>query len=129
LVLPISGQLDPGAATNATNYELMSAMGLPIGIAQADYNSANDTVTVHLKRRLDLHRSYELTVIGTGLGGLAGASGLLLDGAGSGSPGSDYATSITGGNLVLPKSKRADLRQDQAKAKLSLVDRRRTRAR
>jgi streptogramin lyase len=123
LVLKFSGPLVAKAAMNSANYELMSARGLPIGIAGASYDATNDTVTLHLKRKLDLHRVYELTVNGTAPSGLAGTSGLFLDGADNGSPGSDYATSITGSNLVQTKANDADPRQDRAKAHVSRVDR------
>ncbi len=129
LVLSFSGPLVASTATNPANYELMSAMGLPIGIAQASYDATDDTVTLRLKRKLNLHRVYELTVIGTAPGGLAGTSGLFLDGAGNGSPGSDYTTSITSRDLVLLKVNDADLRQNRAKPDDSRADRLQTRPR
>ncbi len=131
LVLTFSGQLNAGSATNPVNYELISAMGLPISIEQADYNTSGGsfTVTLHLERRLNLHRFYELTVIGTGPSGLAGASGLLLDGAGNGSPGSDYVTSVTGRDLVKTNAIGAELREDRAMARVSQIARLRVRQR
>jgi hypothetical protein len=82
-----------------------------------------------LERMLNLHRFYELTVIGTGPSGLAGASGLLLDGAGDGSPGSDYVTSITGRDLVKTNAIGAELREDRAMARVSQIARLRLRQR
>ncbi len=111
LVLGFSEQLVASVATNSANYLLMSAMGLPIKIASASYDSTDNTVMLRLKKKPNLHRVYELTVIGTAPGGLVGTSGLFLDGASNGSPGSDYATSITGRDLVLLKANDADPRQ------------------
>jgi hypothetical protein len=126
LVLTFSTQLDATAAMNPANYRLVSAIGLPIGISKASYNATSDTVTLRLKRKLSLHRVYELTVTGTGPAGLIGTSGLFLDGAGDGSPGSDYATSITGGDLVAPKTRETNPRQNRVKEAVSRVERTRT---
>ncbi len=108
LVVNFSGPLDPRSATNVDNYKLMSAEGPPIKVEQAAYNATDDTVTLYPSRRLNLHRFYELTVIGTGPGGVAGSTGLLLDGAADGSPGTDYSASITGRNLVFNKAEEAE---------------------
>jgi hypothetical protein len=48
-----------------------------------------------------MHRTYHVTVIGTGAGGVADVRGVLLDGAGDGQAGSDFVTTLTRSNLVL----------------------------
>ena len=51
-------------------------------------------------KRLDLHRTYRLTVSGTGTTALIDAQGKALDGKGSGRPGSNYVTTVTIANRV-----------------------------
>ena len=49
--------------------------------------------------RINIHQTYRLTINGTIYLGMP-IPGRLLDGAGTGQPGSDYVTSITWGNLA-----------------------------
>jgi hypothetical protein len=58
------------------------------------YDPAAQTVALTLARRINLHRGARLTVTGTGLDGVATASGILLDGRGTGQPGSDYVATV-----------------------------------
>jgi hypothetical protein len=53
---------------------------------------------LHPVQRLDLHRLYTLTVVGTGV---RGSTGIFLDGAAMGHPGSDYVTTVDAGDLVI----------------------------
>jgi large repetitive protein len=59
-------------------------------------------VTLTPSQRLDVHRAYTLTAIGTGAGAITGSDGLALDGAGNGRPGSDFTTSVTWTALTAP---------------------------
>jgi hypothetical protein len=94
LVLSFSATLDPTTAQDVRNYQLVQlTLGPPgrvIPIASATYDPATNTVTLRFSERLALHTRYRLTVNGSTPGGVTGASGLLIDGAGTGSPGSNY---------------------------------------
>ena len=61
---------------------------------------ASNTVTLRPKTRINLHHTYQLTVIGTGATGVTDSHGLLLDGANNGAPGSNYTASLTWRNVV-----------------------------
>ena len=74
----------------------------PIPLVAARYNPAADAVTLAPSRRLPLRGTYQLTVVGTPPGGLTDASGVFLDGAGNGQPGSNFVTIINHSSLVLP---------------------------
>ena len=56
----------------------------------AVYNPNTNTVTLHPVHRLYLFRSYKLVVNGMPPDGLASPSGVLLDGQGTGVPGTNY---------------------------------------
>jgi uncharacterized repeat protein (TIGR01451 family) len=94
-VLTFSSALAPTLAQDVQNYDLRPIspkghLGGRIRIAAAVYNSLANTVTLHLATRLNLHARYKLVVNGMAPSGLAGPSGVLLDGLGNGKPGSDY---------------------------------------
>jgi hypothetical protein len=94
-VLTFSSALDPTRARDRHNYTLRSVgpkghVGERIPIVAAVYNPLADTVTLHPVHRLYLFRSYKLVVNGMPPAGLAGPTGVLLDGLGNGIPGSDY---------------------------------------
>ena len=101
LVIGFNGPLDPGSAGNAANYWITDPHGDPIGVGLAFYNPAAGTVTLYPVSQLDLHRRYTLTIVGTGPGGGSGLGGVLLDGAGTGRPGSNYVTDVDAANLVV----------------------------
>jgi hypothetical protein len=82
------------------NYQILGPGGQRITVVSAVYDSATDTVTLVPAERLNIHRRYRLTVNGTAPAGLTNPSGVLLDGAGNGQPGSDHVTSITSRNLA-----------------------------
>ena len=94
-VLTFSSALDPARAQDAHNYTLRPVgphghVGARIRIVAAVYNPLTHTVTLHPATRLYLFRRYKLVVNGMPPAGLAGPSGVLLDGLGNGIPGSDY---------------------------------------
>src|SRR4051812_7439877 len=72
-----------------------------IRVGAAVYNPAPHTVTLYPVSRLDLHKRYTLTVIGTGAGGVKGVAGNLLDGAGNGRAGSNYVVTVDASDLVV----------------------------
>ena len=94
-VLTFSSALDPTRAQDTQNYTLTPIgpsghLGRRIRIAAAVYNPLANTVTLHPANRLYLYGRYKLVVNGMPPAGLAGPSGILLDGLGNGIPGSDY---------------------------------------
>jgi uncharacterized repeat protein (TIGR01451 family) len=95
-VLTFDKPLDPGPADNLANYRLVVAGGSQraIRIKEAVYDTVSSTVTLRLARRLNLHRRYRLTVVGTGPSGVTDTDGNRLDGANSGEPGSNFVTII-----------------------------------
>jgi len=108
LVLSFSGPLDPARAEDVANYTLVGPVGgrgrggHPIAIASAIYDPSARTVTLLPIRGMNVHYRYGLTIHGTGPLGVAGATGSLLDGAGTGRPGSDYTASFGRESLAGP---------------------------
>ncbi len=107
LTLAFSGPLDLASAQDAANYHiaLLNRFGRPlpghtIPVREAIYDPATFSVTLVPAQRLDVHYRYELTVNGTTSTGVRGASGLLIDGAGTGQPGSDYTAVIDRSTLA-----------------------------
>jgi hypothetical protein len=102
LVLSFSKPLDPASATNLKNYALIrvgpegraTPRPRPILVKSAVYDPTSQAVTLKPEHRLNLHLYYRLTVTGTAPGGVAGSDGVLLDGANTGSPGSDYVAVV-----------------------------------
>src|SRR5262249_22247930 len=72
-----------------------------IPISSAVYDPTSHTVTLRPKARVNLHKLYTLTVVGTGARGMSDSSGTLLDGASNGKPGSNFVTKLTEANLVI----------------------------
>ncbi len=110
IVITFNSEMNAAAAEDVRNYRLVDARGRRIGIRRIDYNASAMTVTLHPVRRLNIHQSFVLTINGTGKTGLKDLQGLLLDGQGTGQPGSDYTTTITMKDLVSanpPKHARA----------------------
>ena len=83
------------AAQNAKDYRIIGPNGRIIRIKSAVYNAATNTVTLHPRKRINIHHRYTLIVDGTNVGGLTNPQGQLLDGADSGNPGSNYRTALT----------------------------------
>ena len=101
LVLTFDKPLDPASAQNLRNYRLVNPHGRRGRIVAAVYQPSTLTVTLHLAQRLDIHLVYTLTVIGTPPSGVRNTTGKLLDGAGTGHPGSNFVTEVNIANLVL----------------------------
>ena len=66
-----------------------------------DYLAATNQVVVTLLRRLSLRKTYRLA-INAGPGGLRSTSGLALDGAGTGQPGTSFVTLVNRSNFAGP---------------------------
>ena len=104
LVLTFNRPLNPATAQDAGNYRITDSGGHPIGLLSASYNPVAQTVTLFPSHRLNIHRHYHLTVIGTGPTGVKGADGRLLDGSGTGHPGTNYEAVIDRATLVVPRT-------------------------
>ena len=102
LVLAFSTPLDPARAEDAGNYRIIAPDGRTIAVDSASYDPGTRTVSLRPHQALDVHRRYRLIVTGTGPRGVAGPTGVLLDGAGNGRAGSDYVATVDRGTLVLP---------------------------
>ena len=89
-----------GTTTFAISRAPFGPNGNRIRVKSAIYNSATDSVTLSLGQQLVLRKTYRLTVNGTAPSGLTNPEGLLLDGAGTGVPGSNFVTTITQNNLA-----------------------------
>ncbi|HWE37650.1 MAG TPA: choice-of-anchor E domain-containing protein [Isosphaeraceae bacterium] len=101
VVLTFDQAMNAAAAQDLNNYRLAEIarpepFGLfyhkPINIPlkSATYDAAHQTVTLVAKQHLDVHRIYQLTVNGTTATGLTSTQGVLLDGADTGQPGSNF---------------------------------------
>jgi hypothetical protein len=94
-VLTFSSDLDVMRAEDLHNYTLRSVgplghLGQRIPIVAAVYNPLANTVTLHPAHLVYLFQRRKLVVNGMPPAGVAGPSGILLDGRGNGIPGSDY---------------------------------------
>jgi streptogramin lyase len=110
LVLTFNEALDAARAQNLANYQLRTAArrgqmirtGRRIRISQAVFNPTTNTVTLLPAERLPLQRLFQLTVNGVAPNGLTDTQGRLLDGNGSGTPGSNYVALISQNALAGP---------------------------
>jgi hypothetical protein len=106
LVLTFSSALDATTAQNVNNYQIAllgahGKVGKRIHVSAAVYDPATFTVTIDPAQRLDLHKLYRLTVIGTTPSGLTGATGVPLAGEG-GVSGTNYVAVVSGKILAGP---------------------------
>jgi hypothetical protein len=97
-VLTFSTALEPASAEDVANYRLNLVVGHRIGraipIKAALYDPTTHTVTLQPAHRVFLFAHYRLVVNGSTPTGVAGATGLLLDGRGNGMPGTDYVATF-----------------------------------
>jgi Bacterial Ig-like domain (group 3)/Periplasmic copper-binding protein (NosD) len=98
-VLSFDAALDPASATSLQNYALVGPEGNHIGFKSVSYDSSAHTVTLRPTVKINVHRTYRLTVIGNDSHGVCGVDRALLDGAGQ--PGTDFVTSVTWKNAVI----------------------------
>jgi hypothetical protein len=102
LVLTFSSALAEAPAQNVNNYQLVDSTGASIPITSAVYDPTTLTVTLTPSQLLNLQMVYQLTVIGMPPGGLTSATGVPLDGAGNGTPGTNYVKMFSGEILAGP---------------------------
>jgi hypothetical protein len=105
LLLTFDKALDPTTAEDLSNYKISQSGGRRIRVRSVVYDPATLTVTISPAQRLKLQRSYRLTVIGTAPTGVTDTNGVLLDGALTGQPGSNYVATVTGLDLHVPAKK------------------------
>ena len=103
--------LDPASAQLVSNYtvvdwQIVGLIGQKITVKSATYNAATHAVTLAFTQRLLLRKTSTLTINGTTPSGVKNVSGLLLDGANTGKPGSNFVTTISQYNLAGPASQR-----------------------
>jgi uncharacterized repeat protein (TIGR01451 family) len=94
-LLTFSSALDPTRAQDLGNYQLTliahgGRLHRSLRLTGAVYNAANHSVTLDSAKLLPLKFQYMLVVNGTSSTGVAGQSGILLDGNGDGVPGGNY---------------------------------------
>lgn len=108
LVLSFNQPLDAASAEDTANYSIVTQGrnghfggrgSHHIAVDRALFDASTDTVTLLPHRHLSLFRLYQLTVNGHSPSGVKNTSGLLLDGQGTGHPGSDFVTILSAKNL------------------------------
>ncbi len=95
LLLDLNSPLNSTSAEIAANYTIVGPGNQRIKVRLAIYDSVTDTVTLVPKGKLNLRQRYQLKVNGKTRTGLTNPAGALLDGADTGRPGSNFATSVT----------------------------------
>src|SRR5262249_50292782 len=95
--------LDPLTARNTHNYQIKGPAGRLIRVRSVAYDPSTWTVIVHPAELLNIHRTYHFMVRGDRSGGVVRTDGRLLDGAGSGQPGSNFQARIDWRVLVLDR--------------------------
>jgi hypothetical protein len=101
LVVSFNDPLDPISAVNLSNYRITNPAGHLVRIKSAVFDAQSNTVTLRPAHRINLHHTYGFEVIGTGVSGVRNTEGVLLDGAGNGTPASNYSGTLTWRNAVL----------------------------
>jgi uncharacterized repeat protein (TIGR01451 family) len=101
IVLTFNAPLEAASAQDLKNYQIKGPSGHLIGIKSVAYDPGLQTVTIRPSKRLSLFHTYHLVVNGSTATGVRGADGVLLDGAGTGMPGTDYRADIDHSTLVL----------------------------
>jgi hypothetical protein len=105
LVLTFSEPMDPTRASDRSNDVLkavnangraLSRSPRHIALTKAVYDPASRTATLSPRIRLAARQHDQLTVHGTAPSGLANTAGVLLDGSGTGKPGSDFVPVYSG---------------------------------
>jgi hypothetical protein len=100
LVVSFNTALDPVRATDVNNYSLVGPSRRRIPFASATYDASAFNVTLRPRERVNLHRDYQLTIRGAGANAVTSASHISL--AGADQVGTDYLTTLTWEDAVLP---------------------------
>jgi hypothetical protein len=104
IILAFSGGLNAAEAASISEYSLVEAgskssftakNAKKIKLVSAAYNSANNTVTLTPKKKFALSKKAQLVVNGAPPSGLEDSLGRLIDGNGSGQPGSNAVAIVT----------------------------------
>jgi hypothetical protein len=104
LVLTFDRPLNPASAVNPNNYLVLgpghdrridTPDDIPVPLLSGFYNSANNTVTLVMAKPINLFRTYRIIVRGTGPTPVRDINGVALDGAGNGTPGTDFTTKFS----------------------------------
>jgi uncharacterized repeat protein (TIGR01451 family) len=91
LTLLFTAPMDPTYASSPSSYHLVNlASGAAIGIASVSYSDATRSVTVVPATPLPSGQFDQSQIIGTGPAAVRDIAGNLLDGAGTGTPGTNY---------------------------------------
>jgi hypothetical protein len=101
IVISFNDPLDPISAVNLSNYRITNPTGQRVRIKSAVFDAATNSVNLHPAQRINLHHTYLFEVIGTGASAVRNTEGTLLDGAGNGTPSSNYSGTLTWRNAVL----------------------------
>ncbi len=80
LVLSFQGQMNAVRVQDVANYRILDAHGHAIRITSVVYDPTTNSATITPASKLNVHRTYELTVSGTGVSGLSDMAGNMLDG-------------------------------------------------
>ncbi|MFO0954045.1 MAG: Ig-like domain-containing protein [Isosphaeraceae bacterium] len=109
LVVGFSAPMDAARAGSLSSYHIVLAgrdhqFGTKddraIRIRSARYDNASHAVKLRATRCLPRGVAFRLTISGSPPGGLTDASGVFLDGAGTGQPGSDYVAIVNRKSLI-----------------------------
>jgi hypothetical protein len=111
-VISFNGPLDAASAEDSANYHVVGP--LPVGrlrrhidpVLAAHYDSSSETVTLLLRRRLNVHFRDQLTFLGATSSGVSNPAGVRLDGAGTSGSATDFVATITRANLAGPARNR-----------------------
>lgn len=105
ILVGFSEPIDVATAEDLANYQLVSAgrdgrfgtaddVAVPLLVAQ--YDSVNTAVTLTTRHPVGLAQPLQITINGSTPTGVRGLDGLLLDGANTGQPGSNFVRSFRG---------------------------------
>ena len=101
VVLNFTAPLDPTYASYSANYQIVNlAGGWAVPIASISYNAGTDAVTLVPASPLPSGQYDQIEVVGTGAAAIRDRAGNLLDGNGSGTPGSNYVASFAQGTRL-----------------------------
>jgi hypothetical protein len=109
IVIQFNQALDLEHAQATTNYTILSTNmhgrfgkgSKRVIVKSAVYNAADETVTLHTSRPLNVRQRYQLTVNGTSPGGVSDMGGIMLDAATSNHHGINYVAILNRQDFVL----------------------------
>ena len=75
LVVSFNEALDPASAANLNNYKITDPSGRSVRISSAVFDAATNTLTLRPAKRINLHHTYQLELVGTGTDGIRSTKG------------------------------------------------------